>query len=387
MRVLIAPGPFAGLLTAEQAAEAMAQGWSMGAAHDQVEAIGVGQGGEGLLEAAARTPGVQLVPVTVRDPHSRPVPATLAVVQRSGERTAYLDAGQAIGQHLVAAHEPAAATGTSAGVADLLTVAADLAVDRIVVAVGDGAPLDGGAGLLAGLGVDPAAALTRGASALPHVSALDAGSLTRVRKRWAQRRLILATDDDTPLLGFHGAAARAADVQALDAREAQSIDSALGHLVDLVGRATPASDLLTGGPLRLDRLPGAGAGGGVGYAALVCGARRVCATSEAATLVGLDAALEAADLIVTGTGVLDVTGLAAGAVSHVAASAAALARPVVAIVGESHVGRRETMALGISGLYAVTDRRSDAEAFAVDPVRTLESVLARLARTWSPAPR
>ena len=57
---------------------------------------------------------------------------------------------------------------------------------------------------------------------------------------------------------------------------AQQLESALGRLTEVVGRAVqPARDLLSGQELRRDREPGAGAAGGLGYGLLLLGGHRV----------------------------------------------------------------------------------------------------------------
>ena len=52
MRVLIAPGRYAGLLTAAQAAAALAAGWRQGAPHDEVRTLPLADG-SGLVEVLA----------------------------------------------------------------------------------------------------------------------------------------------------------------------------------------------------------------------------------------------------------------------------------------------------------------------------------------------
>ena len=58
--------------------------------------------------------------------------------------------------------------------------------------------------------------------------------------------------------------------------------AALGHFTDVLGRALPSApvELLSGMPRRLDREAGAGAAGGLGYGLLALGARRVGGVAE-----------------------------------------------------------------------------------------------------------
>ena len=64
--------------------------------------------------------------------------------------------------------------------------------------------------------------------------------------------------------------------------------------------------------------------------------------------------------------------------------AAAHATPAVALAGQVLIGRREAMALGLSGTYAVAERPDEVEVAMSDPVGTLRARAARVAATWSP---
>ncbi|MEP7333917.1 MAG: glycerate kinase, partial [Terracoccus sp.] len=73
-----------------------------------------------------------------------------------------------------------------------------------------------------------------------------------------------------------------------------------------------------------------------------------------------------------------------GPVMQVAVAAGRVGVPAVVIAGQALVGRREAMAGGISGVYAVAERRSQVDAMLADPAGTLTVRTARVARTWSP---
>ena len=138
---------------------------------------------------------------------------------------------------------------------------------------------------------------------------------------------------------------------------AQQLEGALGRLTEVAQRTLPpATDLLTGAARRLDREPGAGAAGGLGYGLLLLGGHVRSGVDAVLQAVGFDDRLGAADLLVTGEAVLDWQSLRGTVVAGVAQAALAVAVPTVVLAGQAHVGRRETMALGISGTYAVAER-------------------------------
>jgi glycerate kinase len=170
---------------------------------------------------------------------------------------------------------------------------------------------------------------------------------------------------------------------------AQQLDSALGRLTEVVGRVDPPvgnlPDLLTGKQRRRDREAGAGAAGGLGYGLLLLGGRRVSGVQAVLDAVGFEALVQAADLVVTGEGAFDWQSLRGKVVAGVAQAALVHATPVVVIAGQALVGRRDTMELGISGIYAVAEDLGQVAGALADPAGTLSARTARVARTWSPS--
>ena len=387
MRVLIAPDSYGPSLGPVQAATAMAQGWSAGAPHDEVELLPLSDGGPGFLDVLARALGGTTVATTVSDPLGREVPAAVLVVERDGRRTAYVEASQATGLHLLGADERDPGLTSTWGVGQLVEAAVAEGARKVVVGVGGSSTNDAGAGFLAALGAGPASALARGGLALANAPQEALLGLPGVIDRLRDVDLVLATDDETPLLGLKGTSAVEAPRKGASARTSQALEAALGHFTDVLTRALPRPpvDLLTGMPRRLDREPGAGAAGGLGYALLALGGRRVSAVHEVLHACAFGVAAARSDVVVTGAGRVDWSTMQGSVVAGVAAATLETGQPTVLIAGECLVGRRETMTLGFAGTYAVADTARDLEAMLADPVQTLSARTARVARTWSPA--
>jgi glycerate kinase len=387
VHVVIAPDCFTGTLTAHQAAEAIAAGWRRAAPHDLLTLLPLSDGGPGFLDVLAGTlPQAQTLAVTVTDPLGREVPAALAVVEADGRRTAYVESAQAAGLHLLDAGERNPAVTSTWGVGQLLDAALAEGATRIVVGLGGSATNDGGAGMLAALGVGSPEELARGGLAL---AGLDDGALRGLdaaRERLRDVELVLASDVDTPLLGLQGASAVFSPQKGASPQLAQELEGALGRYVEVVRRTLPEStDLLTGKPRRLDKEPGAGAAGGLGYALYLLGGTRVSGVGEVLEAVRFRDLSAAADLVVTGEGCFDWQSLQGKVVAGVAAVALETATPSVVIAGQTLVGRREAMTLGLSGTYAVAETPAQVDAAMADPVGTLTARAARVAATWSPS--
>ena len=184
--------------------------------------------------------------------------------------------------------------------------------------------------------------------------------------------MVVACDVDNPLLGPDGAAAvygpqkgaGGDDVAVLDAalaRWAALVGESLGATVSSGGDADPAD------PADPDA-PGAGAAGGVGYAALaVLGARVRPGIDLVLELVGFDAALARADVVVTGEGRLDAQTLSGKAPAGVAAAAAAAGVPAVAVCGRLDLDEVAWRAAGFVAAHALSDVEPDVARCIAEP--------------------
>jgi glycerate kinase len=385
VHVLIAPDSFTGTLTATQAAEAMAAGWRRSAPDDLLTLMPLSDGGPGFLDVLTPALDGRTVAVTVADPLGREVPAAVLLHDEEGRRTAYLETAQAAGLHLLAADERDPAITSSLGVGQLIEAALLEDANRIVLGLGGSGTNDGGAGMLAALGAGDPARLAVGGAALEELPDDALAGLPKVRERLENVDILIASDVDAPLLGFQGASAVYSPQKGATPEGSQQLERALARLREVVELTVPpATDLLTGAPMRVDRIPGAGAAGGLGYGLLLVGGHRVSGVELVLDAVGFRQVAGAADLVLTGEGTFDWQSLQGKVVAGVASAALEVATPTVVLAGQVLVGRREAMSLGVSGSYAVADRPDDVVLAHADPVGTLTARAARVAATWSP---
>jgi glycerate kinase len=371
MRVLICPDKFAGTLTAVEAADAIARGWSRAAPGDETDRRPLADGGPGFLDVIAATAGGSRVPVPTVDPLGRPVPGEVLVLGRTG----YLESAQACGLHLLAPAERDPKTTTSYGLGVLVAGAVETGVQELVIGLGGSGTNDAGAGLLAALG---AAALDAAGYALPHGGAalLGADSLGGV-PRLRGVALVAATDVDNPLTGLTGASAVYGPQKGATREDVFLLDRALGTFAGVLERGLPTC------PPDLTQVPGAGAAGGLGAALLALGGRVVSGLALVRDLTGLDKALDAADLVITGEGSFDDQSLRGKVVSGVAAGARDRGLPCVVLAGRSSAGRREAAAAGVSETYTLVEHFRSAERAMAEPAEGLAELAGRVARQYS----
>jgi glycerate kinase len=370
VRVVLAPDGFGATLTARAAAGAMAAGWASVAPRDELVLVPLSDGGPGLVEVvAAARPAASVEHLVVEDPLARPVRAAWL---HDGD-TAWVESAQACGLHLLDAAERDPLRTTTYGVGQLVLAALDAGARRVVVGLGGSATNDGGAGLLAALGVgrqdERGQRLEAGGAAL----ARCAGLVGVPDSRLAGVRLVAATDVDAPLLGLRGASAVFGPQKGASADGVQRLDAALTIWADRL-EAHLGVEVRNG--------PGAGAAGGLGAALLALGARREPGLALVAGAVGLAEAVAGADLVVTGEGRYDATSLQAKVVGGVAALAAEHAVPCVVVAGQVQVGRREAAAAGVGDTWSLEDAVGLSAALA-EPAQALAHVTARAARQWS----
>lgn len=363
VRVVVAPDSFGGTLTAAEAAQALASAWP---APHEVAQVPMSDGGPGFLDAL---PG-RRTSALVEDPLGRPVLASFLLAGA----TAYVEAAQAVGLHLLDPAERDPTRTTTYGVGQLLAHACDAGATRLVVGLGGTATNDGGAGLLAALGLLTTPGL-RDLCPVPVLSsASDRAMITSGGSVLAGVELLAATDVDNPLLGPYGATRVFGPQKGASAEQVEALETALERWADVVEAGL--------GVAVRDR-PGAGAGGGLGFALLALGAQRVPGFEVVADATGLADLVARADLVLTGEGRLDASSVRGKVVSGVARLAAEHGVPCVAVAGEVELGGREARAAGLSATYALVDR--DADHARTDAARVLREVSVHVARAWGVA--
>ena len=366
-RVVVAPDKFKGSLTAAEVAAAVGEGLSGARPGLEVRPLPVADGGEGTL-AAAQAAGFTLVPVEVRGPTG--VPVTTAFASRDG--TAVVEMADACGLARLPGGRPAPLAASSHGLGDVIVAALDVGADRLVVGIGGSASTDGGAGLVAALGgrlLDTDGAdLRPGGASLARLAHLD---LDRLHPRLSEVELLVACDVDNPLTGRTGAAAVYGPQKGATPADVELLDEALTRWADEVAAHT--------GHDRRDE-PGAGAAGGVGFAAVaLLGATLRPGIELMLDLVGFGDALTGADLVVTGEGSLDTQSLHGKAPVGVAAAARAAGVRTVAVCGRLDVAPTELRAAGIAAAYALTELEPDPDICMRDAAPLLRRLAARVA--------
>jgi glycerate kinase len=369
--VVIACDKFKGSLTASEVVEAIRTGIAAAAPEREVRAVLVADGGDGTL-AAAESVGFRHVPLTVAGPTGSPNVSGYAV----RACTAVVELADACGIVHLPGGVKAPLTATSRGLGEVLAAALDdPSVTSVVMGIGGSASNDGGAGMLAALGARLRDAdcreLPDGGGALVELAALD---LSGLHLRLREVSLTVACDVNNPLLGETGAVAIFGPQKGAGEAERVVLEAGLARFASLVTAAMGRDD--TG-------LPGAGAAGGVGYAAqAILGAAMRPGVELVLDLIGFDSLCEGAALVVTGEGSLDRQTLLGKTPAGVARAAQAHGIPVVALCGRALLSGEDVAASGIAQVYALTDLEPDPAICMSDAARLLRTLSAHMANEW-----
>ncbi|MEV4737126.1 MULTISPECIES: glycerate kinase [unclassified Microbacterium] len=368
MRIVIASDKFKGSATGPEVAAALADGIHDVLPDAVVEAVPVADGGEGTIDAALAA-GFSPVDATVTGPTGEPVVARFAV--RGAE--AIIEMAAASGLDVLPRGEKAALTATSRGTGELILAALDRGCRDIVLGVGGSACTDGGAGMLHALGASlqtETGEATPGGAALAGLASVDLAGLD---PRLDETSFVLASDVDNPLLGERGAAVVFAPQKGASDDDVIVLERGLARFAELIEQAP--------GVIPSVDAEGAGAAGGVGYAALaVLGARRERGVEVVLRLTGLAERIAGADLVITGEGSLDAQSLGGKTPLGVAALAAEAGVPTVAACGRAALSEAQAADAGFAQVYALSTLEPEKERSMANAVPLLREVGRAIAR-------
>ncbi len=373
-RVLVAADKFKGSLTAVEVAERVTAGLRRVVPDVLVEALPVADGGDGTV-AAAVAAGFERREVRVAGPLGDEVTAAYAL--RDG--TAVVEMAEASGLQRLPEGVLAPLTSSTYGSGELLRAALDAGARTIVFGVGGSATTDGGAGMLAALGArfldadgEPVAP---GGGGLAGLASAD---LSGLDPRLSGVELVLASDVDNPLTGPKGAPAVYGPQKGASPDDVTALDAALAHFAKVLEGTEGVGARVA----EYAASPGAGAAGGIGFGAMLLGARFRPGIAVMLDVLGFAPALDRADLVITGEGSLDEQTLHGKAPAGVAAAARAAGKEVVAVCGRLALPAETLGRAGVRRAYPLTDVEPDVAKCIADAGPILERVAESIARDF-----
>ncbi len=371
--VVIAPDSFKGSLSAEDVARAIGAGIQAAIPDAEIRLRPIADGGEGTLDALMHAGGERFA-VACRNAAGQMTEAPVGILK---DGSAVVESAAIVGLTDAAGTAVAVERRSTLGVGDAIKALLDRGARSFLVALGGSSTNDGGAGLLAALGVvfyDAAGVEVAPAPAELHrVVRVDASG---VDARVKEAHFVAMSDVDNPLCGAEGATAVFGPQKGVQPDQVAPLDQTLAHFAQVLEEALGR---------QAATLPGAGAAGGLGYALLMLGAQFRSGAQTVADHIGLDQALTGADWLITGEGRSDAQTLHGKAPFIASQRARQLGVPATLLSGGIDRHSLAQLQTSFSGCFSIVFGPGALQDAIAQAPQLLQASAEQLARLWQSA--
>ena len=325
MHILIAPNAFKNSLTAQAASEALQRGLLESKLHCTTECFPIADGGDGTGDLILHKCNGMLVNVTVNDPLGRQIHASYGLIDNGG--TAVIEMANASGLRLLKHEELNPMQASSYGTGQMILSALDKGVDKIILAMGGSATVDGGCGILYALGIQfldvDGNALRPTPASLIHLATIDTSKLD---VRILNTEIVVICDVDNRLLGDKGAASVFGPQKGASPDDVKQLEAILSRFNDIT--------LDQFGKNMAELKYGGAAGGSTAGIHAFLNAQLVNGIEYFLNLTNFNESLQKADVVITGEGSIDEQTLQGKGPFGVAYLAKQQNIPVIGVAGK-----------------------------------------------------
>jgi glycerate kinase len=313
-----------------------------------IVSIPMADGGEGTAEAMMAARGGQWIEVqTMGSLPLMQVSAGFAFFPDT--KVALVEMAKASGLELLNPGQANPLKTTTFGTGQLIRAAANHGADKILLAVGGSATVDGGVGAAQALGwkfLDSAGKqIGFGGGQLEHIVKIirpDELDLPEVE---------VLCDVDNPLCGKNGAAKIFGPQKGATPEMVERLEAGLNHLAEVVKQQLGR---------QIDKIPGSGAAGGLSAGAIAfMDAKLVSGIETIIKESGLAKEISDADWVITGEGRFDSQSLRGKVVSGVTKAARLSRARVCVIAGRVELSEKEWRDFGITDAIGLSDETMD----------------------------
>jgi glycerate kinase len=372
--IVIAPDSFKGSIAAPDAASAIATGLRRVWPGADLRLCPMADGGEGTLDAVLSRGGQRLT-ARVAGAAAKTVEAGYGIVGEG--KIAIIEAAQIVGLTDTDGTAIDVERRSSRGVGELMAKLLDGGLLEFMVGLGGTSTNDGGAGMMAALGLRLLDAKGRAAEATPeglaNLATVDAeGFDPRLRRA----TITIMSDVDNVLAGPRGATAIFGPQKGVRQERVGELDARLARFAALAEKALEKT--------ARDR-PGAGAAGGLGFALQLLGGEMRSGAEVVADLIGLDAAIRGAHWVITGEGRTDAQTLLGKTPLVVARRGAAMGVPATLISGGIDRTALPELSRHFAGCFSLTDGPMTLEDCVANAARLLADRAEQVGRLYAAA--
>jgi glycerate kinase len=325
MHILIATNAFKNSLTANEASNAIQRGLRLSKLDCTTDCFPIADGGDGTGSLIIEKCKGRLIEKEVQDPLGRKIRSQFGLIDDG--KTAVIEMADSSGLRLLKPDELNPLIASSFGTGELIRLALDQGVDKIIIAMGGSATVDGGCGILNALGIRLFNAdgdlLLPIPQNLPDLTSIDTSQLDQ---RIFNCELIVLCDVNNKLLGPQGSAAVFGPQKGAKPDDVVKLENFLTRLDEVAEKqfGKKMSALTYGGT----------AGGAAAGLCTFLNAKRVNGIEYFLQIAGFKAELQKSDLLITGEGSIDLQTLQGKGPFGVAKQAKLKNIPVVGLAGK-----------------------------------------------------
>ena len=337
MKIIVAMDSFKGTLTASEACEIVGEAIADCVPDVCLVIKPMADGGEGTARAMIEAANGRWIRQTVMGPLPfMQVEAGFAWFD--ADRTALVEMASASGLELLSKEQLNPLKTTTYGTGQLIKAAMEYGAQKILLAVGGSATVDGGLGAASALGwkfLDyQGNSIPLGGAGLRQITSIVEP------KDFHLPAVEVLCDVDNPLCGINGAARVYGPQKGAAPQMVEQLEEGLVHLAVLVRKQFRRE---------IDNIHGAGAAGGLAAGALVfMNAILVSGIETVIARSNLNAELQSADWMITGEGCFDRQSLSGKVVCGIAKTASQSNTRIAVLAGQVTVPQREYQKLGIT---------------------------------------
>jgi len=373
VKVVIASDSYKESLKAIEVCGAIERGFRAIFPNAEYVKIPIGDGGEGTVESLVDATGGRIISISVTGPLREGIQAFYGISK--DKKTAFIEMAAASGLQHVPVEKRNPLITTTKGTGELILHALDQGVEYIILGLGGSATNDGGAGMLAALGVrfinDKGEVIDPSGGTLHSIVAID---FSRMDPRLKGVKIEAACDVDNPLVGMQGASFVFGRQKGANIEMMKELDENLKHYANILKRYV-SSDV--------SEIPGAGAAGGMGAAVIsVLKGDLRRGIEIVLDYTNFDKHIEDADLIITGEGRIDEQTAYGKAPVGVAGRAKRFSVPVIAIGGSVSSDYSAVYEKGIDAVFSITTRPMTLEEAYRVAEENIEMTTKNIATVW-----
>ena len=297
MHILIAPNTFKNSLDAPQVATAIEQGLKQSQLACTTECFPIADGGDGTGSLIIERCNGKIVNKKVSNPFGRKIKSHFGLIDDG--KTAVIEMADASGLRLLNKDELNPLKASSYGTGELIRFVLDEGVQKIIIAMGGSATVDGGCGILSALGI---VFLDKNGKQLKPVPA-ELLKMTRIDGSGLDHRIrnteiVILCDVNNKLLGPEGAATVFGPQKGASPDDVKVLDKFLANFA-AVSKQQLGTDMTA-------IKHGGTAGGAAAGSHTWLNAKLVNGIKYFLSLTNFDKALKKADLVITGEGNIDI---------------------------------------------------------------------------------